>query len=60
MFYLCNAAFIMRQLIDVKAKPYKIPVIALLQLFDSYGVKYCIVPSIAKGNSNSDIEYLNV
>ena len=50
----------MRQLIDVKAKPYKIPVIVLLQLFDSYGVKYCIVPSIAKGNSNSDIEYLNV
>lgn len=60
-FYaLWNIVFIIRQQIEVKANPYNVPVISLLQLFDSYVVKYCIVPSSAKGNSNSDIEYLNV
>lgn len=47
-------------MIDVKEKPYNIPEISRLMLFDLYVVIYCNPPSIIRGTINTAIQYLKV
>ena len=60
-YFVCfNTVLMMCRHVEVKENPYKIPDITRLTLFDSYGVKYCIVPSRTNGIINTETVYLNV
>lgn len=59
-FLLLNMDFMACITIDVKEKPYNMPVMRRFVLFDLYVVVYCRPPSIISGAINIAIQYLKV